>query len=413
VYGLGVTLHNLLTKHDPAQSPFHLPPPRQINPQVSPSLETVIARATRHNPAERFQAMSELRAALKAVTLDLAAQKIAPRPERPARTRFAPAFALGLIGALIVIVIAAFAFGYIRLSVAPTAVAPALVPTADRTAIAQEIAATITAQARATQTAHAGIATPISAPRTATPSAPATVTRLIPTFTPAPLAGPRVRLDPANASGGVFQISKVDLATSQTVVLYGEPGIVSAAWSPDGTRILVTSSTPPERDHLKRVIRTVDAAGGNLRTIHQESCDARQPLCGNWGPFEAMWTPDGKRILVRELTTLNGLTFRNASDGAGVGGLPSSRLWDTRASANDIPRFWSVDEKWVIVTVAGESTVLAIEVNGARRLTIAEWQAQQRHAGASDQVYDQRFFPWKQIDPPARCKSHLYFECPD
>lgn len=67
VYSLGVTLHTLLTKYDPAQSPFNLPPARTLNPQVSPPTEAVIARATLSAPGQRFQSAREMKQALHPV----------------------------------------------------------------------------------------------------------------------------------------------------------------------------------------------------------------------------------------------------------------------------------------------------------------------------------------------------------
>jgi len=64
LYALGVTLHRLLTRHDPADFPFNLPPPRAINPALSPALAAVIARATQVDIAARFQTAAEMKTAL-------------------------------------------------------------------------------------------------------------------------------------------------------------------------------------------------------------------------------------------------------------------------------------------------------------------------------------------------------------
>ena len=68
VYSLGVVMHNLLTKHDPSLNPFNFLPVRQLNPAVSPQVEAVIVRALRANPAERYQSVLEMRAALRGST---------------------------------------------------------------------------------------------------------------------------------------------------------------------------------------------------------------------------------------------------------------------------------------------------------------------------------------------------------
>lgn len=64
VYSLGVTLHHLLTLHDPASTPLQLPPVRQLQPAVSAQMEEVIARATQQNLQQRFQSVMELKQAL-------------------------------------------------------------------------------------------------------------------------------------------------------------------------------------------------------------------------------------------------------------------------------------------------------------------------------------------------------------
>ena len=69
VYSLGVVMHNLLTKHDPSLNPFNFTPVRQLNPAVSPQVEAVVIAQLRANPAERYQSVLEMRAALRGSTL--------------------------------------------------------------------------------------------------------------------------------------------------------------------------------------------------------------------------------------------------------------------------------------------------------------------------------------------------------
>jgi uncharacterized protein YraI len=67
VYSLGVTLHRLLTRYDPAETPFRLPPARSLNPQVSEETEHVIARATESAPVARYASIAEMKHALHPV----------------------------------------------------------------------------------------------------------------------------------------------------------------------------------------------------------------------------------------------------------------------------------------------------------------------------------------------------------
>lgn len=68
IYALGATLYHLATANPPPEAPdipaSHLPSPRQLNPTLSPRLEQTIAGAMQVAPADRFQSIAELRAAL-------------------------------------------------------------------------------------------------------------------------------------------------------------------------------------------------------------------------------------------------------------------------------------------------------------------------------------------------------------
>ena len=64
IYALGVTLHQLLTGYDPSLSPFNLPPARNVNPGLSPTVEAVIAKAIQAEVTARFQTAEEMKQAL-------------------------------------------------------------------------------------------------------------------------------------------------------------------------------------------------------------------------------------------------------------------------------------------------------------------------------------------------------------
>lgn len=63
IYALGVTLHHLLTNHDPATTPFRLPNARLLNPAISPRTATLLEKATQMDPAQRFATMMEMKQA--------------------------------------------------------------------------------------------------------------------------------------------------------------------------------------------------------------------------------------------------------------------------------------------------------------------------------------------------------------
>lgn len=67
VYALGATLHHILTRRDPRLEPpfsFGERPIRQINPSVSPELESVVYTALQYNPEDRFKSIEAMREAL-------------------------------------------------------------------------------------------------------------------------------------------------------------------------------------------------------------------------------------------------------------------------------------------------------------------------------------------------------------
>jgi predicted Ser/Thr protein kinase len=64
LYSLCVTLHQLLSKHDPASTIFNLPPLRAINPQVSNELERILMKGLNNQRDQRWRSMDEMRTEL-------------------------------------------------------------------------------------------------------------------------------------------------------------------------------------------------------------------------------------------------------------------------------------------------------------------------------------------------------------
>jgi len=70
IYSTGATLYHLLTGHPPADAkqrflkPHALPPPRQLNPSISPHVERAILHAMAMHPDERPPSIAALRAEL-------------------------------------------------------------------------------------------------------------------------------------------------------------------------------------------------------------------------------------------------------------------------------------------------------------------------------------------------------------
>ena len=99
IYALGVTLHHALTGRDPTatQTPFLVPPARNLNPQLKESTAAMLARATQLDPADRYQNILEMKNDIKAIlSRDKQSTRVVgapPPPPGPAVNPTAPAVA--------------------------------------------------------------------------------------------------------------------------------------------------------------------------------------------------------------------------------------------------------------------------------------------------------------------------------
>lgn len=84
IYGLGATLHHVLTRKDPRLEPpfsFHERAIKDLNPKVQPGFVTVVEKALANKAEERFQSCAEMKAALESVKYRPAAPAISsPAP---------------------------------------------------------------------------------------------------------------------------------------------------------------------------------------------------------------------------------------------------------------------------------------------------------------------------------------------
>lgn len=73
VYGLGATLHYLLTARDPAESVFQFSPPSTASQRVPPVVDDIVMRAVALEPDRRFATMRDMEAALQGALVSLTA----------------------------------------------------------------------------------------------------------------------------------------------------------------------------------------------------------------------------------------------------------------------------------------------------------------------------------------------------
>lgn len=86
IYALGVTLHHALTGRDPTatQTPFLVPPARNLNPALKESTAAMLARATQLDPADRYQNILEMKNDIKAIlSRDKQSTRVVGAPPAP------------------------------------------------------------------------------------------------------------------------------------------------------------------------------------------------------------------------------------------------------------------------------------------------------------------------------------------
>lgn len=60
IFGLGMTMHHLVTGVDPKQPSYQVKPIREINPSLPKGLEYIISKCTELDPDNRYQNVNEL-----------------------------------------------------------------------------------------------------------------------------------------------------------------------------------------------------------------------------------------------------------------------------------------------------------------------------------------------------------------
>lgn len=92
VYGIGATLHHLLTRRDPRLEPpftFHERPIRDVNPTVPPEFEAIIMKALEFKPEDRYPNAAVMKQALEQLSHPVAPSlslKVSPTREEEGTT---------------------------------------------------------------------------------------------------------------------------------------------------------------------------------------------------------------------------------------------------------------------------------------------------------------------------------------
>ena len=258
IYALGASLYTLLTAKLPVESVQRtvgvaLPPPRSLNPRISPATEAIILKAMALLPANRFQTGAEFKAALSraqthpmvdqglssTVTLHsatappaaqpaMAIPQAAPLPQRKAASkRLLPWLVLG---GLVGIVGIGLAIGLL----AQNQAAPA-----SPTVVALTGATNTPAPTRAPGLSHTPTETALITPLSPIPTpAPPLATE-----TPMPTAMPELPVLAATALPvGLQSITAANAASLELVARWGRGTIEEIVWSPDGEMVAIAGS---------------------------------------------------------------------------------------------------------------------------------------------------------------------------
>ncbi len=189
--------------------------------------------------------------------------------------------------------------------------------------------------------------------------------------------------------------------------------ISSAVWMPDSDRtptILVSSNQWTWKefrsttdtliyDQVGRLL-TLTVVNGRVdeKVIAERSATRQEPDTASLSPLlsisDAIASPDGGHIAVRvREQDGNECPVIMNSDGTGSRKFPN-------CEADDHPRFWSVDGKWIVVWSERSTDLFAYEVNGDRRVPL-------KQLGPTP-LYDERYYPWRVLNSP-QCKSSMGF----
>ena len=308
LYALGVVLYQMLAGRAPFQSTtphailhaviYEPPPPlRQLRPNLSPAVESVVMKSIAKKPAQRYQAGSEMVAALKAALAGHAAEPVAappPRPTAPPAAVAPPArrrspviwIAAALVVVLLLIVAALlllFNGDTAQKDLTPGVTMIVIHETATKTASPAVTEPAPTDQSDATPTSvPSNIPPPTAVPPSATPVPPTEAPP--PTRTPPPTAPPAHfgRLAFSSNRDGNPEIYLLNLEGGTPVRLtQSNANDWLPDWSPDGTRIAFTSYRTGSYD-----LWAMRADGSGQTSL---------VATGSWDDYPR-WAPDGQRL---------------------------------------------------------------------------------------------------------------------
>jgi serine/threonine protein kinase len=354
LYALGVVLYQMLVGRVPfsATTPHAVlykhvhqppPPPRQINPNLSPAVESVILKAIAKRPQHRFQRGTELSASLQSALADkqVVRPSTTPPPTRPSRAkkgRRSPlVWIFSGIAAILVLLLGGLLLAIdgdggdgtpsptATQAIALTTPTPEVVVSLTRppTSAVTDAPQPETEMPPPSSTPQPPTSTPV--PPTSTP-VPPTITPVPPSPTPAARFG---RLAFSSDRDGNPEIYVLNLAGgSPRRLTSNNANDWLPDWSPNGNRIAFTSNRTGSYD-----LYVMNGDGGN---------QTPWVFTGAWDEY-VRWAPDGQRLSLSTTATTQGVPnseiFVRLTDG--------TLVQVTSSTAEDQFADWSPDGRLI------------------------------------------------------------------
>lgn len=373
LYSLAATLYAAMTGALPedslarAMNSAELTPVRDHNPAVSVNTASVIEAAMAIAPEQRPASAEHFRQALldantqvrrkyaqmgevriapggddSVATISLAHRSTA-KPAPMAKKSKAP-LGLLIIGAIILLAICGASGWFFRDAIFPprAVVLPAMdTPEAAEAPPVADSDPTQTVEEVELKTPVTGVDPQITPPVEFTPTIQAT-----------PVGGGAGRIAFASDRSGIPQIWLMDSDGGNPTQITNLPdGACQPGWSPDGSRLVITSPCPDFKDSYK---------GSSLFLINNDGSGLMPLVSKPGGDFDPAWSPDGTRIAFTSLR---------------LGNIPYIFLYDlaentseriTNTSTNEKRPAWSPDGNWIAFesTRLGDSQIWLMNITG-------------------------------------------------
>jgi hypothetical protein len=379
VYSIGATLYAALTATIPedaleqAMGRETLTPLRKRNPQISAPVAKAVEKALAVRPEERYQAVSDMAAALASAAgaskpstmrkYPYLEQTLAPGQatlpvERGTRPVVAPKHRqrwpmIGLVVAVVAVIGAgaAFAIPDLRPRLAAMLVPPSATAASESAIPGGGLFTPAPSAGGATALATSsgdGIVPPQVTATLSGEGGPATAR-------PTVVGGGVGQLAFASTRGGVPQIYLMNIdGTDITQLTHLTDGACQPAWSPDGTELLFVAPCLKSQD-------TYPGSSLWMMDVQAKSVEPLRTVPG--GDFDPAWSPDGKLIAFTSLRDGRPQIYVMASDGSGLKNLSGDLAHDSQPAWSPngtqilfISRRSGFPEIWMMPESGGDDT---------------------------------------------------------